>query len=92
MVALRKGNHPGEVYVRRDRRKDSYRRERDSLEGPHEEAEIQRKALSRGKNLTFSEDTCLEKERVRSKVTPRKVGVGLKWRRVPSRSLGWRLA
>ena len=44
----------------------------------HEEAEIQRKALRRGKNLAFSEDTCLEKERVRSKVTPRKIRVGLK--------------
>ena len=31
-----------------------------------------------GKILTFSEETCLEKERVRSKVTPRKVGVELK--------------
>ena len=77
-------------YVRRDRRKDLYRRQRDSLVGPHEEAEIQRKALRRGKNLAFSEDTCLEKERVRSKVTPRKVGVGLKRRREPSRRrLGW---
>ena len=64
--------------MRRDRRKDLYRRERDSLEGPHQEAEIQRKALRRGKNLAFSEDTCSEKERVQSKVTPRKVGVGLK--------------
>ena len=27
LVALRKGNHPGEAYVRRDRRKDLYRRE-----------------------------------------------------------------
>ena len=79
--------------MRRDRRKDLYRRERDSLEGPHDEAEIQRKALRRGKNLAFSEDTCLEKERVRSKVTPRKVGVGLKRRQEPSRRrLGWRLA
>ena len=71
--------------MRRGRRKDLYRRVRDSLEGPHEEAEIQRKALRRGKNLAFSEDACLEKERVRSKVTPRKVGVGLKQRREPSR-------
>ena len=79
--------------MRRDRRKDLYRTERDSLEGPHQEAEIQRKALRRGKNLAFSEDTCLEKERVRSKMTPRKVGVGLKRRREPSRRrLGWRLA
>ena len=79
--------------MRRGRRKDLYRREKDSLEGSHEEAEIQRKALRRGKNLAFSEDTCLEKERVRSKVTSRKVGVGLKRRREPSRRrLDWRLA
>ena len=77
--------------MRRGRRNDLYRTERDSLEGPHEEAEIQHKALRRGKNLAFSEDTCLQ--RVRSKVTPRKVGVGLKRRREPSRRrLGWRLA
>ena len=56
--------------MKRDRRKPLHRKERDSLKGPHEEAEIQRKALRRGKNLAFSEDTCLEKERVRSKVTP----------------------
>ena len=60
--------------------------------GPHEEAEIQRKALRRGKNLAFSEDTCLEKERVQSKVTSTKVGVRLKQRREPSRRrLGWRI-
>ena len=92
LVALRKGNHPGEAYVRKDRRKDLYRTERDSLEGPHDEAEIQRKAIRRAKNLAFSEDTCLEKERVRSKVTPRKVGVGLKRRwELSKRRLGWRL-
>ena len=67
--------------MRRGRRKDLYRRERDSLEGPHQEAEIQRKAIRRGKNLAFSEDTCLEKERVRSKGTQSKVGVGFKRRR-----------
>ena len=79
--------------MRRDRRKDLHRRERDSFEGLHEEAEIQCKALRHGKNLAFSEDTCLEKERVRSKVTPRKVGVGLKRRQKPSRRRwGWRLA
>ena len=93
LVALRKGKHLGEAYVRRDRKKDLYRRERDSLEGSHEQAEIQRKALRRGKNLAFSKDTCLVKERKRSKVTPRKVGVGLKRRREPSRRrLGWKLA
>ena len=64
--------------MRRGQRKDLYRRERDSLEGPREEAEIQRKALRHGKNLAFSKDTCFEKESVRSKVTSRKVGVGLK--------------
>ena len=79
--------------MRRDGRKALYRRERNSLEGPYEEAEIQRKALRRGKNLAFSKDTCLENERVWSQVTPRKVGVGLKRRRVPSRGrLGWMLA
>ena len=79
--------------MRRGWRKDLYRRERDSLEGSHEEAEIQHKALRRGKNLAFSEDTCLEKERVQWKVTPRKVEVGMKWRREPiRRRLGWRLA
>ena len=62
--------------MRRDGRKALYRRERDSLKEPHDETEIQRKALRRGKNLAFSKDTCLEKERVRSKVTPRKVEVG----------------
>ena len=50
--------------------------------------EMQRKASRQGKSLSFSENTCLEKERMRSKMTPRKVGVGLKWRR----ELGWRLA
>ena len=79
--------------MRRGQRKALYRTKRDSLEGPQEEAEIQPNALRRGKNLAFSEDTCLENERVRSKVTPRKVGVGLKRRWEPSkRKLDWRLA
>ena len=73
LVTLRKGNHLGEAYVRRGQRKDLYRRERDFVKGPHEEAEIQRKALRRGKNLAFSEDTCLEKESVRLKVTQEKL-------------------
>ena len=60
--------------------KGPYRRERNSLEGLHEEAEIQHKALRRGKNLAFSKDACLEMERVQSKVTLRKIGVGLKQR------------
>ena len=79
--------------MRRDQRKDLYRTERDSLDGPHEKAEIQHKALRRGKNLAFSKDACLEKERVRLKVTPRKVGVGLKRRwELSRRRLGWSLA
>ena len=40
------------------------------------EAEIQRKALRRGKNLAFSKLTCLEKERVRSKI-PKKSWSGI---------------
>ena len=66
---------------------------RDSLEGSHEEAEIQRKALRREKDLAFVKNTFLEKERVRLKVTPRKVGVGLKrMGALNKRKLGWRLA
>ena len=76
--------------MRRGRRKALYRSDGDSLEGPHEEVEIQRKALRRGKNLAFSEDTGLEKERVRSKATTRKVGVGLKRKReLSKRRLAW---
>ena len=33
-VTLMKGNYQSEASMRRGRRKDSYRRERDSLEGP----------------------------------------------------------
>ena len=40
--------------MRRGRRKTLYRRERSFLKGSHKEAEIQRKALRRGKNLAFS--------------------------------------
>ena len=87
---LKKGIHRGEAYVSRGRRKDLYRTERDSLEGPHEKAEMQRRVLRSEKNLVFSEDTSLEKQRMRSKVTPRKVGVGLKRRREPrKRRLAW---
>ena len=78
--------------MRRGQRKALYRTERDSLEWPLEKAEIQHTALRREKNLAFGENTCLEKKRVQSKVTPRKVGVGLKRRQEPSkRRLGWRL-
>ena len=67
--------------MKRGQIKALYQRKKDSLEGPHEEAEIQRKAVRPAKNLVFSEDTCLEKKRVQSKMIPRKVGVGLKQRR-----------
>ena len=51
------------------------------------------KALGRGNNFAFSEDRCLEKERVRSQVAPRKVGVGLKRRgELNKKWWGWRLA
>ena len=91
-ATLKNKNHPGETYVRKGRRKALYGRERNSLEGPHEKAKIQRKALRQGENLAFSEATCLKKERVRSKVIPRKVRVGLKRRReLSERSLDWRL-
>ena len=50
-------------------------------------------ALRRGKSLAISEDTCLETEKVRSKLTRRDIGVGLKRRReLDERRLGWRLA
>ena len=79
--------------MRRARRKTLRRKEKESLQGPHEEAEMQRKALRRGKNLAFNEETCLEKERMRSKVTPRKVGVGLnRSRELNKKRLDWRLA
>ena len=35
-------------------------------------SEIQRKACEKKKSTAFIDDTCLEKERVRSKVTPKK--------------------
>ena len=59
--------------MRRGQRKDLYKTERDSIEGSYEESEIQHKALTRGKNLAFSVDTSLEKEKVRSKVTLKKL-------------------
>ena len=89
LVTLKKGDRPGEAYVKRGRRKALYRKERDSLEKPLEDAEIQREALRRGENLAFSEDTCLEKEGAQPKVTPRKVEVGLKRKReLSKRKLG----
>ena len=50
--------------MRMGRRKALYEREKDSLEGRYDEAEIQRKALRRRKNLAFSEDTFIERKRV----------------------------
>ena len=41
---------------------------------------MHRKAFRREKNSALNEDTCAEKERVWLKVTPRKVGAGLKQR------------
>ena len=77
LVTLKKGNHPGETYVRRGRRKALYKTKRDSLEGPHDEEEIQRKALRRGKNLAFSEDTCLEKGKSAVEGDPKKSSSGI---------------
>ena len=77
----------------RGRRKALYRSERDSLKGSHEEAELQRQTMRRGKNLAFGKDTCIEKEGVRSKMTPRKYGVGLKRKQdLNIRRLGWKLS
>ena len=54
---------------------------------------MQHRALTRGKNLAFSEDACLKKERARSKVAPKKFEVGLKRRReLNKKRWGWRLA
>ena len=47
--------------MRGGRRKDLHRRERDSLEGPHGEAEIQRKALRLGKELGLQRRYMLRK-------------------------------
>ena len=93
LVTLKNENHLGKAYVGRGRRKALHRTESGSLEGPNEEAEIQPKALRRGKSLAFSEDTCLQKERVLSKMISRKVCMELKRRReLNKRKLGSRLA
>ena len=43
--------------------------------------------------MAFSKDICIEKEKVWLKVTPRKVGVELKWRwELNKRWFGWRSA
>ena len=56
LVALRKGNHPGEAQVRTGRRKALYTRERDSLEGPQEEAEIHVSVFAVSNFITFSDE------------------------------------
>ena len=87
----KKGNHPGEAYVRRGRRKALYRRARDSFEGAHDEAETQRKDLRRGKNLAFSEDTCLVKKKSAVEGDPKKSWSWIETKAGASkRRLGWR--
>ena len=46
------------------RRKALNNRERDSLPGPHEEAEIQPKALRQGKNVGLQQKHMLKKKRL----------------------------
>ena len=58
--------------MRSDQRKDLYRRERDSLDGPHEEAEIQRKALRRGKKLGLQRRYMLRKGKSAVEGDPKK--------------------
>jgi len=53
-----------------------------SLEGPHDAEAMERNALKRGKNFVRRDWTREPKERVRSKVTPRNLGVGLNVRGV----------
>ena len=57
-----------------------YTEERGSLEGPHEEAQIQRKALKQEKSYAFSANISLEKKKGQMRMTQRKVLVGLKWK------------
>ena len=63
--------------MRRGRRKALYKTERESLEGPYEEAEIQRRAFRRGKKLAFSEDTCFEKRKDAVKNDPKQNWSGI---------------
>ena len=60
-VIVRKENLPGEAQVRISQRKAYCRREKDSWEKLHEEADVQRKTLRRGENFGFNESSCLEK-------------------------------
>ena len=73
LVTLRKGNHPVEAYMRRDRRKELYKRERGTpLEGPYKEAEIECKALRRRKNLAFNKDSMFRKGKSAVEGDPKK--------------------
>ena len=72
LVTLKKGNHPGEAYVRSGRRKALYRAESDSLEGPHEEAEIQHKALRRGKEFGLQRKCMFKKVKSAVEGDPKK--------------------
>ena len=78
--------------MRRDQRKLCEVRKGGLLKRANE-AETRRKVLRRGKNLASREATCPEKERVRSRVTPRKVGMGLKQRgQLNKRRCGWKIS
>ena len=95
-VTVRKGKKIIRVKHKQERvkeRRTLYRRKKGFLEGLYEGAEIQLEALRRGKNLAFSKDTCLEKKKVRLKVTTRRVEVELKRRgELNKRTWGWKLA
>ena len=58
--------------MRRGRRKALYRRERDSLKRSHEEAEIQRKALRRGKKFGLQRRYMFRKGKGAVKGDPKK--------------------
>ena len=72
-VGNEKGNHPGEAYVRIGRMKALYKVHKDSFDGPQEAEAIDRKGGNRLWNFFRKNRTWCLKERVRSKVTQRKV-------------------
>ena len=86
LITLKEKKHPDKAYLKRGRRNALYRRERGSLEGSHEEAELHRKALRRGKNLAFSEDTCLKKGSA-VKGDPKKSWSGIETGEKPSKRM-----
>ena len=61
-------------------RKVLYKRERDALEGPHEEAETQRMALRRGRDFGLQRRYMFRKGKSAVEGDPKKVGVWLKRR------------